>query len=116
MKEDPFEGVIWRNVLDLGIHGMGWRDESREQPYDRVYGDAAFVPERQRVYQEKNASLQKVYDQAAAAGIKDLHIYFADSWFGDDFEGTSDASHPNDLGAWRMAESLTPLVQQWITQ
>jgi hypothetical protein len=29
------KGVIWRNVLDLGIHGMGWRDESREHPYDR---------------------------------------------------------------------------------
>jgi hypothetical protein len=83
---------------------------------DRVFGDAAFVPERQRVYQEKNTSLEDVYAQAVASGMKDLHIHFADSWFGDDFEGTSDASHPNDLGAWRMAESLTPLVQHWITQ
>jgi hypothetical protein len=82
---------------------------------DRVFGDAAFVSQRQSEYQDKNASLQKVYDQSVASGINDLHIYFSDSWFGDDFEGTSDASHPNDLGAWRMAESLTPLVRHWIT-
>jgi hypothetical protein len=83
---------------------------------DRIFGDSSFVPERERVFQEKNASLQQVYDQAVASGMRKLHLHFADSWFGDDFEGTSDASHPNDLGAWRMAERLTPLVQPWITK
>jgi lysophospholipase L1-like esterase len=83
---------------------------------DRVFGDAAFVPERQRVYQEKNTVLQKVYDQAVAAGMKELHLHMADFWFGDDFKGTSDASHPNDLGAWRMANGLIPVVRKSITE
>ena len=34
--------------------------------------------------------------------------------YGADGEGTGDGSHPNDLGAYRMAKALTPMVQQLI--
>jgi lysophospholipase L1-like esterase len=33
---------------------------------------------------------------------------------GDDFEGTVDGVHPNDLGMMRIAESLEPAIKKLI--
>lgn len=81
---------------------------------DRVFGDATFAPERGRVYQAKNEALQRVFNSLTQQGITNLHLAFHPSWYGEDNEGTTDASHPNDLGATRMAERLQPYVEELV--
>ncbi len=79
---------------------------------DRVFGDAAFAPARAEAFDQKNAVLQALTDDLRSDGLEPLHLGFDPSWFGGDFEGTTDASHPNDLGASRMAGKLVPLVER----
>ncbi|MCC5850375.1 MAG: SGNH/GDSL hydrolase family protein [Verrucomicrobia bacterium] len=79
---------------------------------DRVYGDAAFMPGRAVDFQQKNEALTRVVEEAKAAGLDPLHLHLAADWYGEDGEGTTDASHPNDLGAHRMAVQLIPLVRE----
>ena len=33
---DPFAGVLWHNAQDLGIRGLAWMDEQREETFDRL--------------------------------------------------------------------------------
>jgi len=73
---------------------------------DRVFGDASFLPQREQIFEKKNAAQRQLFDKLVSAGDKNLFLITHPSWFGDDFEGTSDASHPNDLGAARMAAAL----------
>lgn len=78
---------------------------------DRVYGDAAFMPGRAVDFARKNEALTRAVDEAKEAGLEPLHLLIADDWYGEDGEGTTDASHPNDLGAFRMAAQLIPRVK-----
>ena len=83
---------------------------------DRVYGDAAFCPERKAVFTAKNDLLQKLITTFRGSMPGPLELFFADSWYGIDNEGTTDASHPNDLGAARMARQLIPLVERLLRE
>lgn len=82
---------------------------------DRVFGDATFMPQRGQDFVAKNRRLQEIIDSLGQEGLSGLHLAVHADWFGSDGgsdgEGTADASHPNDLGAWRMAQQLTPVVQ-----
>ena len=78
---------------------------------NRKFGDASFLPHRETQRLEKNAAQFTVFQQLQASGLSNLHIAKTESWFGDDFEGTNDGSHPNDLGAWRMADQMLPIVK-----
>jgi hypothetical protein len=73
---------------------------------DRLFGDAAFCPSRLATQRGKNAALQDTLAELQSEGVPELYLTMHPNWFGDDMEGTADASHPNDLGATRMAASL----------
>lgn len=77
---------------------------------DRIYGDATFCPVRDAVFSEKNQTLAHIFADAQRRGMQHLHLHLDPDWYGEDREGTTDASHPNDLGAWRMAQKLIPLL------
>ncbi|MCH8475638.1 MAG: SGNH/GDSL hydrolase family protein [Opitutales bacterium] len=77
---------------------------------DRQFGDSTFLPQRLLDYEEKNTALRNVFAQLPENDPTHLHI--DDNWYGADFEGTSDASHPNDLGASHMAETLLPIIRE----
>ncbi len=79
---------------------------------DRVFGDAAFMPQRDAAHRAKNRALDMVIDTLRQEGMTGLHVGFHEDWYGADGEGTTDASHPNDLGAWRMSRALMPIVRQ----
>ena len=40
------------------------------------------------------------------------HYFIADKILGDDFDGTIDGTHPNDLGFYRMTQSLLPTIKK----
>ena len=59
----------------------------------------------------KNQRYQEAYERLVAAGFKQLTLVDGTSLFGDDAEGAVDASHPNDLGMWRQAAILEPVLR-----
>lgn len=77
---------------------------------DRVFGDAAFAPQRDATFRDKNRALDEIVSSLRDAGMSGLHLSHHPHWFGSDGEGSGDGSHPNDLGAWRMAQALRPAV------
>lgn len=81
---------------------------------DRRFGDATFITERDELHRRKNAALSRILHELQAEGITDLRLAAHEGWYGDDMEGTTDGSHPNDLGAWRMATALLPQIRDII--
>ena len=77
---------------------------------DRLFGGAAFQPQRGNDQRCKNHTLHAIIDDLRQSGMQGLHLAAHPDWFGTDGDGTFDASHPNDLGAYRMAQALTPIV------
>lgn len=74
---------------------------------DRLFGDAALLPGRGEAFARKNAALE-----AAVATHPDVQFLKGRDFFGPD--GTVDGSHPNDLGATRMADVLEPVFRNLI--
>ena len=48
------------------------------------------------------------------SGLKQIYYKKGDGMIGDDYEGTVDGVHPNDLGMMRIAESLEPAIKKLI--
>lgn len=61
---------------------------------------------------KKNAELKRAYNTLREAGLKLIYYRKGQGLIGDDYEGTVDGVHPNDLGMMRMAESLRPTIQR----
>ena len=59
------------------------------------------------------AELKAAFDRLQVAGVENLHYIPGEHLFGDDGEGSTDGSHPNDLGfvtAGIFATTLEPLL------
>lgn len=62
----------------------------------------------------KNKELLRAYETLLKSGIKELYYQKGDGLIGDDYEGTVDGVHPNDLGMMRIADSLEPVIRKII--
>jgi len=83
---------------------------------DRTMQDSFLIEGRMEWYHLRDrAALKAVFDQLQSDGIKDLYYIPGGHLFGDDGEGSTDGSHPNDLGFTRQAEIfaqvLAPLLK-----
>ena len=63
---------------------------------------------------KKNVELQRAFNTLKKSGLKQIYYKKGDGMIGDDFEGTVDGVHPNDLGMMRIAESLEPAIKKLI--
>ena len=79
---------------------------------DRRFANSWLVPGRAKFHDDNHAALRKAYEQLKAAGVKHLHYLSGDDLLGDDAEGTTDASHPNDLGFVRQADAFEPVLRR----
>lgn len=63
---------------------------------------------------DRRAVVKQTYDNAVARGDKNVYFVDGETFFGtkDRHACTGDTCHPNDLGHYRMAEVLTPLVKK----
>jgi hypothetical protein len=62
---------------------------------------------------EKNrVELRRAFNALKESGQKNIYYKKGDGMIGDDYEGTVDGQHPNDLGMMRMAESLEPVIKK----
>ena len=62
----------------------------------------------QRVVKGQNEEITAAVNRLKASGMKDVYLISAEKLLGDDHDGTTDGTHPNDLGFYRMAEQLGP--------
>ena len=71
----------------------------------------AFLPERQQFHQENHQALREVFDALTAAGVPQLYYLPGDDLLGNDGEGATDGSHPNDLGFLRNAQAYEDVLR-----
>ncbi len=78
---------------------------------DRTYTNAVFLPRQRERHAASRAALRSAYERLKATGVQGLHYVEGEHLLGDDGEATVDASHPTDLGMFRMADALTPVLR-----
>ena len=78
---------------------------------DRRFPNSWLVPRAAKIHDANHAALRKAYEQLKAAGVKHLHYLGGDALLGEDGEGTTDGSHPNDLGFIRQANAFEPVLR-----
>ena len=79
---------------------------------DRRFANSWLMPAKSKFHDDNHAALHKAYEQLRAAGVPRLHYLSGDKLLGDDAEGTTDASHPNDLGFMRQADAFEPVLRK----
>jgi len=79
---------------------------------DRRFPNSWLVPDKSKFHDDNHAALRKAYQDLKTAGVKNLYYLGGDELLGDDAEGTTDGSHPNDLGFLREAELFAPLLRK----
>ena len=73
----------------------------------RASANSVLVPSQAKSHVEKCAALRGAYDELIDTGMKNLHYRTGgDELIGADGEGTTDGSHPSDLGMVRYADAL----------
>lgn len=60
--------------------------------------------------EQQNNNWKAEFNKLIAKGITSLYYLDTDSLLGDDHEGTTDGTHPSDLGFMRMVEKIEPFV------
>ena len=78
---------------------------------DRRFPNSWLVPRAAKIHDANHAALRKAYEQLKAAGVKHLHYLGGDALLGEDGEGPTDGSHPNDLGFIRQANAFEPVLR-----
>lgn len=78
---------------------------------DRTLQDSFLIQGRMEYYHLKSrAALKSAFEQLKASGITNLYYIPGEHLLGDDGEGTTDGSHPNDLGYMRQAEIFAGVI------
>ena len=79
--------------------------------FDYVSG---FGDPRESDQAKKNVELKRAYNTLKESGLKQIYYKKGDGLIGNDYEGTVDGVHPNDLGMMRIAEALRPAIQKLV--
>jgi hypothetical protein len=79
--------------------------------FDYVSG---FADPKKADQAKKNIELKRAYNTLKESGLKQIYYRKGQGLIGDDYEGTVDGVHPNDLGMMRMAEALRPTIQKLV--
>lgn len=83
---------------------------------DRRNANSWIRPERNQHHTDNHRALQKCFEALQKEGVQNLHYLQGDDLLGHDGEGTTDGSHPNDLGFFRHAALFEPLLRQVVKQ
>jgi lysophospholipase L1-like esterase len=78
---------------------------------DRTMQDSFLIAGRMEYYHLKDrAELKAAYERLKKSGVENLYYIPGEHLFGDDGEGSTDGSHPNDLGFTRQAEIFAQVL------
>jgi len=78
---------------------------------DRTYSDAIFYKSKRERNDSSRREFRAAFDRLQAAGAQGIYYLEGEHLLGDDNEGTVDGSHPTDLGFWRQADAMTPVLR-----
>jgi GDSL-like Lipase/Acylhydrolase family/N-terminus of Esterase_SGNH_hydro-type len=78
---------------------------------DRRNTNSWIIPSRYALHTENHAALRESYEALKKEGVTNLHYLPGDDLLGDDSEGATDGSHPNDLGFMRQAAAFEPILR-----
>jgi hypothetical protein len=79
---------------------------------DRTFTNAWVFKSRREHHKKSRAALIRAYDELVSSGVKNLHYLEGADLLGDDHEGATDGSHPNDLGFLRQADVFEPIIKK----
>ncbi len=78
---------------------------------DRANSNTPFFPKRGDTHRSNRQALRRALKQLLDDGVKDLYYLNGDHLMGDDSEGSTDGSHPSDLGMMRYADAYEPALR-----
>ena len=76
-----------------------------------AYPAQHYVPNPTAGYDLPNRLLRQVYDRLVAGGVANLHYLPGEHLYGYDGEATVDGCHATDLGFFRFADALEPVLR-----
>jgi len=79
---------------------------------DRRYANSWILPGKKKYNDDNHAALRETYDALIKEGFTKLYYIPGDDLIGDDAEGSTDGSHPNDLGFMRQTAVFEPILRQ----
>tara|TARA_B100001769_G_scaffold216597_1_gene176244 strand:+ start:1490 stop:2626 length:1137 start_codon:yes stop_codon:yes gene_type:complete len=83
---------------------------------DRSFTNTPFFPSLKVHHQKSRNALKKAYAKLTDSGVGYLYYLDGDNLLGDDGEGATDGSHPNDLGMVRYADAYEPVLRSMLKQ
>lgn len=75
------------------------------------YADTAMIPARRKLVTDRNTILRKLYERLRKGGDENIHYISSAQLLGGDGEDTVDGTHPTDLGFWRIAQGMEPILR-----
>jgi hypothetical protein len=76
-----------------------------------VYANAYLVPAREERHSDSSRQMRELWERLSQ-NDPHLHLVRADRLLGEDGEDTVDGTHPTDLGFYRIAEGLYPILAE----
>lgn len=83
---------------------------------DRRNTNSWIHPSRSDHHTKNHAALRDAFVTLKKDGIGKLHYIPGDDLLGDDSEGATDGSHPNDLGFMRQAKAFRPVLEKALAE
>jgi lysophospholipase L1-like esterase len=78
---------------------------------DRTFGNAWFDGEQAAKHEQRRRALREAFAALQRDGVRGVHLLGGADLLGDDDEGTTDGSHPNDLGMMRQAQRVVDALR-----
>lgn len=78
---------------------------------DRRNTNSWILPKRDQHHTDNHAALRETFLALQKEGVANLHYIAGDALLGDDAEGATDGSHPNDLGFMRQTAVFEPVLR-----
>lgn len=66
--------------------------------------------------EEQNLEASAAFNRLKAKGMNDIYMITSEKLLGDDHDATTDGTHPNDLGFYRMAQQLETQITNILKQ
>ncbi len=79
---------------------------------DRSFTNSWIRKSKRDHHADSRAALIRAFDLLVSSGVKNLHYIEGEALLGDDTEGATDGSHPNDLGFMRQADVFEPELRK----
>ena len=78
---------------------------------DRSFTNTPFFPSFETHHNKSLEALKRSFSKLIESGVENIYYLDGDNLLGDDGEGATDGSHPNDLGMVRYADAYEPVLR-----